>query len=110
MVDWHLVGRREDFPAGELVPKSVGTTRIVFLRTGETVTALSDRCPHRFAPLHLGKVVEGVIQCAYHGLRFGLDGKCVFNPHGDGKIPELARVEAFPVETRDGQIFVGLGD
>lgn len=108
MADWHLVGALGEFPAGELVPRTIGGTNIVLVRTGESVAALMDRCPHRFAPLSMGKFADGTMQCAYHGLRFGLDGACVFNPHGDGKIPELARVAAYPVELRDGQIFVAL--
>src|ERR1700730_12007585 len=52
------------------------------LSSGEPV-ALSGRCPHRFAPLHLGKVIEDRIQCPYHGLRFNSLGACVFNPQGN---------------------------
>lgn len=74
------------------------------------VHALSDRCPHRFAPLHLGVCADGVIECPYHGLRFDLDGACVHNPHGGGRIPAAARLPRYPVVERDGVIWIWPGD
>ncbi len=55
--------------------------------------ALFDRCPHRFVPLSLGKRVADGVECIYHGLRFGHDGACIRNPHGD-VIPGRMRVRA----------------
>jgi phenylpropionate dioxygenase-like ring-hydroxylating dioxygenase large terminal subunit len=38
--------------------------------------ALSDACPHRFAPLSKGVVrADGRLQCPYHGWRFDAEGK-----------------------------------
>ena len=64
---------------------------VVLFRTSDGVAhALEDRCPHRFAPLSMGTVVEDQLQCPYHGLRFGTDGACSYNPHYAAlpKIPE----------------------
>ena len=44
------------------------------------VAALTDRCPHRKAPLSSGEVVGNDIQCGYHGLRFAPDGACTHVP------------------------------
>jgi len=41
---------------------------------------LSDRCPHRNAPLSLGRVVDDGLQCPYHGWCFGSDGSCTAIP------------------------------
>ena len=50
--------------------------RIVFYRgPGGAVAAVEDFCPHRGAPLSLGRVVEGKLVCGYHGLEMGCDGK-----------------------------------
>jgi vanillate O-demethylase monooxygenase subunit len=81
---------------------------IVFYRNAAgQVVALSDTCPHRFAPLHLGKVNGDVISCPYHGLQFGQDGKCVLNPHGP--IPAAAHLRAYPVALRYGLLWVWMG-
>jgi phenylpropionate dioxygenase-like ring-hydroxylating dioxygenase large terminal subunit len=108
MVHWHELGRLDDLPMDQLVPRQVRGAAVVLVRTGQTVTALRDRCPHRFAPLSLGKLVDGVVHCPYHGLRFDLDGSCVFNPHGDGRIPTQARVPVWPVRQEDGLVFIGI--
>lgn len=38
------------------------------------------RCPHRGADLGLGRVVEGQLECPYHGFRFATDGRCSLAP------------------------------
>jgi len=84
---------------------------IVLYRTEAGVTvALSDRCPHRFAPLHKGKVKGDCIECPYHGLQFAPTGACALNPHGDHKVPRAAKVKAYPVVERDGMGDPGLAD
>lgn len=70
----------------------------------------SNLCPHRFAPLHMGKVVEGTIECPYHGLRFDGAGRCVYNPDGDGRIPTGARLRVYPVTERWGAVWIWPGD
>jgi phenylpropionate dioxygenase-like ring-hydroxylating dioxygenase large terminal subunit len=48
---------------------------------------LTDRCPHRGARLSMGRVQAGVLQCPYHGWRFGDDGRCVAIPAQPGFEP-----------------------
>jgi phenylpropionate dioxygenase-like ring-hydroxylating dioxygenase large terminal subunit len=71
--------------------------------------AIGGRCPHRFAPLGHGTVVEGALQCPYHGLRFGGDGKCVFSPHPGGDVPQ-AGVAAYPLVERHALLWIWMGD
>ncbi len=72
------------------------------------VAAVEDFCPHRGAPLSLGKVCQGKLQCGYHGLMMGTDGKAVEMP--------LQRVRGFPavksyaVIERYGFVWVWPGD
>lgn len=82
---------------------------VVFFRGAEgKPIALADRCPHRFAPLSKGKVIEGVIQCPYHGLRFASTGACVHNPHGH--VPKNAQVATFPLLEKFGMLWIWMGD
>ena len=69
---------------------------------------LADKCPHRFAPLSKGCLVGSEIQCPYHGLRFGVDGRCSHNPHGP--IAAAARVQTYPLLERHGVIWIWMGD
>lgn len=70
--------------------------------------ALLDRCPHRFAPLSLGKVAGDRLQCGYHGLEFDDRGKCVRNPFSSATPP--AKVASFPIIARERAIWIWPGD
>lgn len=97
---------------GELFHRVIIGCDVLLLRDARGgAVALSNFCPHRSAPLHLGKVVGGCIQCPYHGLRFGLDGKCVHNPHHrDGVPPQDARLQRYPLIEKDGLVWIWMGD
>ena len=72
------------------------------------VRCLPDRCSHRGAPLSRGKIVDGTLECPYHGLRFDGNGRCVRIPaHGpDGKIPQTMHLG--PAAVREAHGFVWL--
>jgi vanillate O-demethylase monooxygenase subunit len=82
---------------------------IVFYRgpQGQPV-ALEDFCPHRGAPLSLGKVCEGKLVCGYHGLEMGCDGKTVAMP--GQRVRGFPAVRSFPVVERHGFVWVWPGD
>lgn len=62
------------------------------VRLGGQVRVFDDRCPHRLAPLHRGEVVDGALQCRYHGWRYDSGGRCVHVPSAgaDSAIPGRA--------------------
>lgn len=95
-----------DTPLGRTI---LGEKLVLFRGKGGKALALGGVCPHRFAPLHEGKIVEGVIQCPYHGLRFGPTGQCVLNPHGPADLPRLA-VSRYPLVERHGALWIWMGD
>lgn len=108
---WYVAGWASEVADAKLVSRTILGQAVVMFRTESgQLTALADRCPHRFVPLHIGQVKGEAIQCGYHGLEFGVDGHCVHNPHGDGKISSNMRVSSFPIEERDGVIWIWMGD
>ena len=87
----------------ELLGRTLLDEPIVFFRKEDgTAVAIGGRCPHRFAPLAMGKRVGDCVECPYHGLRFDASGACAHNPHGDGSIPKAARVPGYHVQERHG--------
>jgi len=83
---------------------------LVFYRKEDgSVVALDDRCPHRWAPLSLGKVVGDDIQCGYHGFTFNTEGTCVRIP-SQPQIPGRCRVRSYPVVEQAPLIWVWMGD
>lgn len=109
---WYVAAWGDELSSGQLLTRRLLGERVVLWRDGAgQVHALEDRCPHRFAPLSTGKVMDdGTLQCGYHGLRFGGDGECSHNPQGSGAIPKAAHVRAFPVVERHTAVWIWMGD
>jgi phenylpropionate dioxygenase-like ring-hydroxylating dioxygenase large terminal subunit len=108
---WYVAFWSEEIKDRDLHPRRILGEPIVFYRTesGEIV-ALEDTCPHRLAPLSLGKAKEGDrIACAYHGLEFDRTGACVFNPHTDHKIPPAAKVRSYQVTEKYSLVWIWMG-
>ena len=110
---WYVAGWADEVPREKMLARQICGENVVLFRDEAGVAkALLDRCPHRFAPLSMGTLCEGgrAIRCGYHGLQFDGAGKCVHNPHGDGRIPIAAMVRAFPVVERWSLLWIWMGD
>ncbi|MFE0510696.1 Rieske 2Fe-2S domain-containing protein [Streptomyces sp. NPDC058964] len=79
---WHRIGKLDDFPVGEPVRRMADEVPLVVVREDDgRLNALADRCSHMDGPLHDGKVIEGCVECPWHGSRFRLaDGVNVQGP------------------------------
>ncbi|MCB9008850.1 MAG: Rieske (2Fe-2S) protein [Ardenticatenaceae bacterium] len=65
------------------------------------VYAVDNRCPHMGFPLDRGSVKDGILTCHWHHARFDLESGGTFDQWADD-------VRAFPVEIRDGDVWVNL--
>jgi nitrite reductase (NADH) small subunit len=93
----------DDLPTGESRCVDVGPNQIGLFRNAEGVFAIDNICPHRGAPLHDGFVEDGVVTCPWHQWQFQLkDGIC-------RNIPNV-RTTSFPVEVRDGVIWIDVAE
>jgi phenylpropionate dioxygenase-like ring-hydroxylating dioxygenase large terminal subunit len=93
-----------------LLRRTITDKPVVLYRTeaGATV-AMEDRCPHRFVPLSLGRLDGDVVQCGYHGMRFGPSGACVHIP-GQEIIPARARVRVYPTAEKYTFVWIWVGE
>ncbi|MFT8247220.1 Rieske 2Fe-2S domain-containing protein [Roseomonas sp. BN140053] len=108
---WYVALWSAELREGVPVAQTILNEPIVFYRKADGgVAALTDRCPHRFVPLSMGKILGGDrIMCPYHGLEFGPDGSCVHNPHGNGTIPAAARLRSYPVIEKHSLLWIWMG-
>jgi vanillate O-demethylase monooxygenase subunit len=106
---WYQAAWSSDLGKGAGLRRTICDEPIyVFRGVSGGVSALRDRCPHRFAPLSAGQIVGDAVACGYHGLSFDGAGACVANPHGP--IVERMRVRSYPVVELHEAIWVWLGD
>jgi nitrite reductase/ring-hydroxylating ferredoxin subunit/uncharacterized membrane protein len=61
-----------EIPEGKPVKAKVGIQSLVLVRQGEAIHALHDQCAHAGGPLSEGTIVDGCIECPWHGSRFQL--------------------------------------
>ncbi len=108
---WYVAALSTEVGPTELFHRRLLDTSVMIYRLADgTPVAMHDRCPHRFAPMHLGKRVGDEVACAYHALRFNGEGQCVHNPHGNGAIPKAARIRTFPLIERHGYLWIWMAD
>ncbi len=74
--------------------------------------AVSNTCPHRGAALANGTIQDNCIVCPYHGWHFQGDGRCVKIPANaiGVAIPRQAVVTTYPVQEKNGWVWLFLGD
>jgi nitrite reductase/ring-hydroxylating ferredoxin subunit len=84
---WRAAGRKwkaldvGEVPEGTLVRAMMGTEPLVLFRDGDRIDALHATCAHAGGPLDKVTLVDGCVQCPWHGSRFRLaDGHVMRGP------------------------------
>jgi nitrite reductase/ring-hydroxylating ferredoxin subunit/uncharacterized membrane protein len=92
----------DDLPAGTPTKARAGINDLVLVRSGSTVHVLHDVCAHAGGPLSQGTVVDGCIECPWHGSRFRLDDGHVTRGPAlyDQPVYEIRAAEAGGYEVR----------
>ena len=106
---WYIAAWAHEVGEAPLARTILGEQLVLYRdRTGKA-GALEDRCCHRGTPLRFGTVVEGGLQCGYHGMVFDCSGGCVSIP-GQARIPPRAKVRSFPLVEKDEFLWIWMGD
>jgi 3-phenylpropionate/trans-cinnamate dioxygenase ferredoxin component len=91
-----------DLPNGERLFVDLGDKPIVILNIAGKLFALGDVCTHDDGPLGDGVIEGNNIVCPRHGGEFEVQtGKAV-------QLPAVIDIPAYPVQVRDGNIFIGM--
>jgi phenylpropionate dioxygenase-like ring-hydroxylating dioxygenase large terminal subunit len=101
----------------QIKTRPVGVTRmgekLVFWRDdSDQVSCLRDRCPHRGIELSKGMVIDGHIQCPFHGFEFDASGRAVYIPANgrDAAVPKAFRAHSYPTYEAHGLIWIWWGE
>ena len=110
---WYPIFQSEELPVDAPVALTVlGEDLVVWRDAAGRPQAAIDRCPHRGVKLSRGRVLEGRLQCAFHGLRFDGEGACTLIPWEpeDSRLLDEVRIRAFPADELGGYVWVYIGD
>ncbi|MEP3276173.1 MAG: thiamine pyrophosphate-dependent enzyme [Stappiaceae bacterium] len=106
-LDWISVGHVDDLPEGRVKTVTARTVSMCLSHFNGKWAAMDNRCPHQGGPLGEGSIEEGVegqcwIRCPWHGWDFHpLTGAPPGGHEDSGQ-------HLYPLDIRDGEIFVGL--
>lgn len=97
---WMKVAASNDVETGTLKAVYAEGTSLVLANVDGDIYALEDRCSHQDYPLSDGEIDGTRLQCLYHGAEFDVcSGKAL-------ALPAIKPVRTFPVEVRDGDVYV----
>ena len=106
-LNWFRVGSVDDLPEGRVKTVTPGNRSLCLSHFDGQWAAMDNRCPHQGGPLGEGSIERGLdgqcwIRCPWHGWDFDpLTGKPPGGHEDSGQ-------QMFPIEIRDGGVFVGL--
>ena len=101
--NWYLAANRDDLEkAGQIMVRPQGR-QIALFYSSDGIRACDNRCPHEGYPLVEGSLgPDCILTCNWHNWKFNLDtGDNLYG--GD-------RLRTYPVELRDGKIWIDLTD
>lgn len=106
-LDWISVGHVDDLPEGRVKTVTARTTSICLVHFDGQWSAMNNHCPHQKGPLGEGTIEKGLddkcwLRCPWHGWDFDpITGKPPGGHEDSGQ-------QMYPLDIRDGEIFVGL--
>lgn len=94
----------EELGAPDGPPRRVrllGEDMVAFRDSSGAIGLLDAYCPHRRAELYFGRNEAGGLRCAYHGWKFGADGRCLDVPTDDCTPAQMEKLATRAYRTRE---------
>lgn len=110
---WYLIlDSKELKPNKPLRVKRLNEWLALWRNSNDTIACIADKCCHRGASLAGGKIVNGMLQCPFHGFLFDTTGRVKFIPaNGSLKpVPETMRVQGYKTYENFGFIWLWWGE
>ena len=103
---WTILGEAAMLGRKPLPGQVAGERLVLFRDAAGAPRALVDRCPHRGVQLSLGRVVDGCLECPFHGWRFAGDGANCPVPWTPDARRERLGATPVPVRERGGLLWL----
>jgi 3-phenylpropionate/trans-cinnamate dioxygenase ferredoxin component len=101
-IEFVEIAPASELPIGERLFVELGDNPIVVFNIAGQLFAIGDVCSHDNGPLGDGTLEGHTIVCPRHGAEFDVrTGKVM-------SMPAVVDIPAYPVQIRDGTIFVGI--
>ena len=105
---WYVFGWSHDLADQPLGRVILGEPIVVWRDGNGGLHAMEGRCPHRHAPLSMGRVEGDRLRCMYHGMAFDGAGRCVAVPLM--ATPPDVRLRVYPIVEKNDWLWVWTGE
>src|SRR5690606_28290292 len=107
---WYVAAWDDEILGDTLLERTIlGQPLVIYRKSNGHPVAMNNKCPHRHAPLSMGRKEGDSLRCMYHGLRFDPTGACVEIP-GQERIPPSTCVRTYPMVQKHRWIWIWMGD
>ena len=105
--NWYLVARDTDVDTGPIPLKRLNRNIVLWRGEDRKLLCVEDFCPHRGAKLSVGRVCDGNLACAYHGVQINGNGEFAAIPT-EPESPYIGQkaIRHYPVQEAHGAIWV----
>jgi nitrite reductase (NADH) small subunit len=94
--------KREEIPAGQIREFQVNGKAVAIANVDGKLFAINSICLHHGGPLGEGDLEGSIVSCPWHGWQYDVTtGKLTQEPSSG--------VDCYPVELRNGEVYVDLG-
>lgn len=108
---WHIACLSKDIKKKPKAVTLFSKHIVLFLNESGEPFAIEDRCAHRNMPLHCGKVVQGELQCPYHGWRYNAQGEVAYIPAAtEESHPSTIKIDSYLCQEQEGYIWVCMSE
>ncbi len=107
---WYVACLSENLEENKLFSRTLlGEPVVLYRLRNGTVVAMKDRCPHRSFPFSAGRLIEDEIECGYHGMRYGPDGRCTLVPT-QARAPAAIKTRTYLIIEQPPLVWIWMGD
>jgi len=110
---WYIILESKELKLNRpLRVKRFNENLVLWRNINREVSCIADECCHRGASLSCGKVINGKLECPFHGFVYDSSGNVTTIP-ANGKnspVPETMRVKSYNTRENNGFIWMWWGD
>lgn len=109
---WYVILDSKELKNKPLRVKRLNEDLVLWRDQNGNACCIADRCCHRGVSLACGKIIEGKLECPFHGFIYDKSGKVTVIPaNGKNKqVPETMKVKAYEIYEGYGLIWIWWGD
>jgi phenylpropionate dioxygenase-like ring-hydroxylating dioxygenase large terminal subunit len=110
---WYAILESNEIRKGKLIGVTrMGEKLVAWRDQNGRLAVMADKCPHRGAAFSAGKLLDGHVQCPFHGFEYDASGTCKLVPaNGRGTEPPKAlHVRSYEVREEHGLVYIWWGE